>query len=193
MTKLIYGVGYNPKGEYAAQINGKNSKAYQTWIDMLKRCYCPKRLKKRVTYKDVYVCEEWHNFQNFADWYFKHPYSDKGYCLDKDLLTPNNKVYSPNGCCFVPIELNSLLLARGNDRGIYPQGVSFRKDTKKLQAYLSTRGKNKRLGYFDTVEDAYQAYKTAKERHVKNMALKWANRIEWDVFVALMSWELKTK
>lgn len=188
--KLTYGVGYNSEGKHKARENGKRTKSYQTWRDMIRRCYDPKMLKESPTYVGCSVDERWHDFQDFAEWLYDNPYSNLGYHLDKDLLFPNNKIYSPETCCFVPQELNSLLTDRRSARGDLPQGVDFNKASGRFGARVGNNGKSKLLGYFDCPNKAYQAYKLAKERYVKNTALAWANRVEWNVFVALMNWTL---
>ena len=190
MRKLIHGVAYNSKGNYLSFIDGRYTAAYGTWYNMINRCYSPKQQIKQPTYIGCSVSEEWLDFQVFAHWFTNHPHGDLGYHLDKDILIPNNKVYGPAACCFVPVELNSLLTNNNVNRGVYPQGVFLDRGKNKLRVSLSTHGKQKHLGYFDDMQEAYQVYKTAKERHVKNMALKWANKIQWEVFVALMNWEL---
>lgn len=188
--KLTYGVGYNSEGKHKARENGKRTKSYQTWQDMIRRCYDPKMLKESPTYVGCSVDERFHDFQDFADWFYDNPYSNLGYHLDKDLLFPNNKIYSPETCCFVPQELNSLLTDRRSARGDLPQGVDFNKASGRFRARVGNNGKSKLLGYFDCPNKAYQAYKLAKERYVKNTALAWANRVDWDVFLALMNWTL---
>lgn len=109
--KSVYNIGFIGVGEYKAHIKRKPTKAYDSWIGMLRRCYSNKSLAKRPTYKDVTVCEEWHNFQNFAEW-FEVNYKD-GLHLDKDLLSKHEKIYSPETCCFLTISENSRL--KGNN------------------------------------------------------------------------------
>lgn len=190
VTKLLYGIAFNSGGKHKTQASGKKTSAYQAWRDMLKRCYSAKSQEKNPTYIECVVTEDWYDFQNFAEWFYSNEYSDKGYQLDKDILFPNSKIYSPETCCFVPQELNILLLDSAAARGQHPQGVCFDKSRSKFQAQLKINGKSKHLGRFDTSGEAYQAYKEAKERYVKNKALEWANKIDWNVFVALMSWSL---
>lgn len=185
-----YGIGFNSGGRHVAYIDNNNTKPYQVWMDMLRRCYCPKYHKKRPTYIGCSVDERWHDFQDFADWFYSCSYADKGYELDKDLLALNNKIYSPETCCLIPACLNSLLTSCSNRRGSYPQGVCFYKPLKKYRSQINIDGRVTHLGYFDTIEDAHKIYKTAKEANVKRMALKWRDRIAENVFQALMNWTL---
>jgi len=75
---------------------------------MLRRCYDPKSHIKHPTYKNVTVCKEWHNFQVFAEW-FEAQHKEEWYELDKDLLSRDNKIYSPETCLLIPCSLNSFL------------------------------------------------------------------------------------
>lgn len=188
--KLIYGVAYNSKGIHKTRTGKKMSLAYRTWFNMIVRCYSPEYQDIYPAYNNCSVDEKWRDFQDFADWYYSHPYRELGYELDKDLLFPNNKIYSPDTCCFVPKELNNLLTDHRSARGAYPQGVNFDSASGKFRAQISVNGKRVSLGYYDSPEKARQTYRETKERYVKNKALEWANRIEWNVFVALMNWTL---
>ena len=190
MTDLIYGKAYNSRGEYGSRENGNITKAYDTWNSMVTRCYSYKYQSRQPTYIGCTVAEAWLDFQNFAKWFYGHDYSNLGYHLDKDLLIPNNKIYSPETCCFVPSSLNNLLTNRKSKRGAYPQGVCLKKATGRFSARLMVDGKKKNLGYFDCPNEAHQAYKVAKEKYVKEKALEWRDRIAPNVFDALMSWQL---
>lgn len=190
MSKLIYGIGYNSRGEYKVKSNGKNTISYVVWSEMIRRCYSAKQLLKRPSYAHCDVDERFHDFQDFADWYYSHPYSDIGYQLDKDILVPGNKIYSPDTCCFVPMQINVIFTNRAACRGSYPQGVTLSKRNSNFVARLAVNGKKKHLGCFDTPEEAYQVYKIAKEAYVKAKALEWQCRIADNVFEALMAWRL---
>lgn len=103
----VFGIGYNGIGEYRNSEDGKATPAYTRWKDMLRRCYCKKTKHMQSAYKDVVVCEEWHDFQNFAEWFYKNCID--GFDLDKDFLSGENKVYSPSTCCFLSPKHNSML------------------------------------------------------------------------------------
>lgn len=190
MSKLIYGVGVNTGGKHRAKVNGTKTPAYRAWHSMLRRAYCPKYHEKYPTYIGCSVANDWSEYQAFAEWFENHEYGNHGYDLDKDLLLPGNKIYAPDRCVFVPQQLNKLLTDRGNARGQYMQGVSFDRGRNKFMAQIKINGKPKNLGRFDTELEAYQTYKTTKEANVKNMALEWRDRIDDDVFEALMNWRL---
>lgn len=192
MSKLIYGIGYNSRGKYKTNDNGKKSLVYRTWHNMIQRCYSPKLHSRSPTYIGCTVTDEWLDFQVFAAWFDANEYSGIGYQLDKDILNPNNKVYSPDRCCFIPRQLNSLLLDCGASRGEYPQGVNFQKHIGMYKSELSINGRLKNLGCFDCPNEAHQAYKAAKEAHVRAKALEWKDRISEDVFDALMGWKLNS-
>lgn len=130
---------------------------------MFDRCYNEKNKTKNSTYKECTVGERRHNFQNFAKW-FDENYNFKTmnkWHLDKDILVKGNKVYSPETCCFVPAEINSLFIKRDSCRGYLPIGV--RKSGKVFQARLNKTNISEHLGTFKTPEEAFEAYKTAKE------------------------------
>lgn len=190
MKKLFYGVATNSGGRYKAKADGKITKAYSTWYSMLGRAYCPKYHARRPTYLGCSVVDEWLEYQDFADWFEAHEYSDHGYELDKDLLLPGNKIYAPDRCVFVPRQLNNLLNGSGATRGPYLQGVSLNKRDNNFLARIGINGKQKHLGYYDNELDAYNAYKEAKEQYVKRMANLWRDDIADEVYRALMNWEL---
>ena len=190
MTKLILGVGTNSGGRYKTAIDGKITKSYATWQNMLSRAYCPKYHAKQPTYVGCSVTDEWLEYQDFAEWFEAHKYSNRGYELDKDLLLPSNKIYAPDRCVFVPRQLNTLLTDSGATRGQYRQGVCFYKRDNQFVAHISINGKKRYLGSFETEPEAYSAYKKAKEAQVRGKALEWQDRIADNVFEALMNWKL---
>lgn len=188
----VYGVGYFGVGKYKSREvpeHHKKTKAYEIWRGMIKRCYSEKALAINPSYKGCSVCEEWHNFQVFAEWYINHEFYGLDYELDKDLLVLGNKVYSPETCSLIPSAINCLLHSNKKMRGKYPIGVTESKGSYLVQ--LSVNGENQRLGRYKTPEEAYIVYREAKERQVKNVAIENKLKIEDSVFKALMSWRLE--
>jgi len=188
--KLVCGVG---KNDYEGNIkyNKVKIQSYHTWEQMLKRCYGTKFKEKNQTYKDCCVCEEWLSFSNFKEW-FDENYIE-GYALDKDILVKGNKLYSPQTCCFVPIEINSLLTKTQKLRGDCPIGVHFRKDNQKYFAYTSKKGERVNIGCFDNAVDAFNAYKAKKEEIIKEIATEYFNngKIAEKVYNALMNYQVE--
>ena len=193
IAKPIYGVGYIGEGEYTSKEDGKRSKIYDIWHSILDRCYDEKTINKFPTYSNCIVCDEWLNYQNFAKWYDDNYYQidNEKMCVDKDILIKGNKVYSPKTCCIVPNSINILLTKVDKSRGEYPVGVSFHKATNKFIAKYKTEGKSKYIGLFSTPEDAFIAYKKAKESEIKRLANKYRDYIRPDVYNALINYEVE--
>lgn len=187
-AKSVFGVGYSGEGLYKAKIGKKVSLVYYTWHGMMERCYSKKLHEKYPTYKDCSVCDEWHNFQVFAEWYCSHKNYGDGYELDKDILVKGNKHYSPETCCLVPKDINLIFNSCGKTRGLFPLGIGYDKANKTFRASVRDRGKLIQLGSFKTEEEAFDVYKENKERLVKNIALKYEGKIEDKVFDILMFW-----
>ena len=185
--RSVHGVGFIGVGEHLASVNGKLTPAYDTWRRMLERCHCPKSLARNPTYMGCTVHPDWHNFQNFAEW-FERQYFATCWQLDKDLIVEGNKVYSVDTCVFLPQQLNSLLNDCGATRGDLPQGVSRRRNG--YQAQLSIDGRLHQLGTYATPSEAFQAYKLAKEANVKRMAEQYKCLIDPRVYDSLMRYEV---
>lgn len=82
------------------------------------------------SYQDVLVSSEFANFQKFAEWCISQPGHDKkGWHLDKDLLSkPNDRMYSPETCCFLPAAINIALRNRVRNANKIRQLAEFHKD-----------------------------------------------------------------
>ncbi len=181
--KSVLGVGYFGQGGFSSE---KNKKAYIAWVNVLQRGYYKEYKLKNPTYKDVTVCEEWHDFQVFAKWYEENYV--EGWHLDKDILVKGNKTYSPETCCFVPREINNLFVVCNKNRGDLPIGV--RKEVG-YSARINKKGKNIYLGTFDTIEEAFNAYKVAKEIYIKEIAYEWREQITEEVYQALINYQVE--
>lgn len=186
----VYGIGYIGVGNHIASVGTKGTNEYELWRRMLGRCYDDGVHERQPTYKGCSVCDEWHNFQNFADWLIGQNYYKEGYELDKDLVIKGNKVYSPNTCRFVPKKINVILNNCEASRGAYPTGVTFNKKEGKFTASMRVNGKKIHLGYFGNPDEAFNAYALEKESYVKTEAQRFKGEMDADVFAYLMSWEV---
>ena len=186
--KTIYGIGFVGEGIH----NSKDS-IYIIWISMFVRCYDKTELEKHPTYIDCSVCEEWHNFQNFIDWYHQNYYEIEIQTmnLDKDILYKGNKIYSPNTCVFVPQNINKLFTKRDNDRGKYPIGVTWNKQENKYRAQCNNgKGKQIQLGSYDNIEEAFNIYKKFKEKLIIQIANEYKDKIPKRLYNALCNYKV---
>lgn len=188
---VLFGVGFQGVGNYLQH----NVKAYDYWAKMLQRAYCPIYKSEHPSYEGVIVCEEWHNYQNFAKWVTGQVgYGSNGYNLDKDRLIKGNKVYSPNMCLLIPQELNKLVAAGSVRRGNSPVGTSTRPDLNgQYMARHSKTGSGRTetyLGLFPTAELAFYAYKEAKESYIKERTEFWKDSMDIKAYQALMKYEV---
>lgn len=108
LLPTVYGVGFFGVGHHKSTKGGRPNKAYKVWQSMLQRCYDPGFHSRRPTYIGCSVCDEWKNFQVFADWFYdKYPTDGRSYQLDKDIIKDGNKVYCPEFCKFVTLKENT--------------------------------------------------------------------------------------
>lgn len=188
LCRTVMGVGFIGIGPYN---EAEHKDAKRTWRSMLLRCYDPKIQDKQPTYVGCWVKEEWHNFQNFAEWYENYPNRLKGWHLDKDILVNGNRVYSKDTCCLVPQQINKLLLKSEKTRGIYPLGVCFDKSSGTLMVQVSDGdGGNFKTKGFKDVDSAFQKYKEVKETIIKKQAEKYKPVLQENVYNALINYEV---
>ena len=152
-----------------------NTREYQKWQNMLQRCFDNKLKEKNPTYKDVSCCNRWLCFANFLEDFEilkqEHNWSeDIKLNLDKDILHKGNKLYSLENCVLVPDYINFLFTKQNANRGNCPIGVSYNKRAKKYQALCNINGKKIGLGLYNSLEEAFNAYKVAKGQEIKRIA-----------------------
>ena len=177
------------KGD-TSSMQGLNEKhvLYEKWSSMISRCY-GKNIRK--AYVGCSVGSSFRNYSTFFSWCEDQVGFDQdGWHLDKDILVRGNKVYSESTCCFVPPEINSLILSCKGSRGELPIGVSKTVDGKKYRSRVHSNGSSKFLGVYRSSEEAFFAYKSFKESYIKEVANKWKDRMDLRVYNALMNWEV---
>ena len=189
MAKDIYNAACFGVGPYDSK-----HPAYKKWFQMIRRCYDLKWKAEHNYYDDVSVCEEWLNYQNFAQWYAAQPPYDPEYHLDKDLINREARMYSPETCSWLPRELNSMITKNEAIRGTYPIGVSEiphmpGKYLARLTDNYRVTGKTYLLHQiFDTPEEAFAAYKLEKEKFVKQQAEVYKDKLATRTYEALLRW-----
>lgn len=190
---MVKGIGVND-AEHTINVDKNLIPAYSAWLNMMRRCYDPAHIAKYPTYAGCSVCDEWLHFSNFERW-FANNYRD-GYDLDKGILKRGNKVYCPEYCAYVPKKINYLFCKSNAKRGEFPIGVSFKgqdKRKKRFKAYMLVNRSQVHLGYYDNPDDAFLAYKGAKEDYIKAVAEEcfYNGEIDKRVYDALMKYEVQ--
>lgn len=154
--------------------NGKKLKSREVWGDMIKRCYDEKQLKKRPSYIDVTVCDEWLCYANFKEWYDKNIYEikDEKVQLDKDILVKGNKIYSPETCIFAPQRINVLFRKFKNE---FPTLEERSNGTFAIR--VRSNGKSKRISGFETKEKAWDCYLKEKQQIIREVTEEYKDKI----------------
>lgn len=186
LVSSVCGVGVI--GDETTKVNSKVLKEYLLWHNMLKRCYCEKLHKRKPSYETCEVSENFKSYPYFKEWCNSQiGFNQDGWHLDKDILVKGNKVYSEDTCCFVPKEINILLVKHDKRRSDYLLGVDCHKNRKQFRARCS----DKHLGWFNTELEAFHVYKQAKEQYIKELANKWKDQIDPRAYEALMKYEVE--
>ena len=182
--RSVFGVGYLGEGNHSTGTSKKRTQEHRVWRGMLERCYSEKYKEDNKSYYGIAtVCDEWKCFQKFAEWYNNNKYEVDGRLhLDKDILYPENKIYSPQTCLLVPQRINMLFMTRPNKSGL-PNGV--RKESK---GTFSAVYNGKNLGKFDSIKDAETAHYKAKLEAIKQVAEEYKEIIPQKVYDALINW-----
>jgi hypothetical protein len=117
---LLYGVGIDD----ITSTPGTDNWSHRVWHRMLDCCYNEYSTRSRATYDDCTVSPCWHRYSDFGAWFDQNSIVD--YQLDKDILMPGNRVYSPDTCCFVPSHINMVVRWRRKvPRSGYPGVTMF--------------------------------------------------------------------
>ena len=173
----VCGVGYIGEGEYKSV--GKDERAYSIWYSMISRCYNTNENSRSYLYASV--CKEWHNFQNFAKWYYDNIYDlNKPLQLDKDILQlyEKQKIYSPQKCLIVPYRINQFFTKFNNLHYTIT-------DNGKYYTYLSYNNKQIYIGTFETIEDSQTKYLIKKYEIYKDLLSEYKDKIPDKTFSIL--------
>lgn len=184
--------------KYPSKVNNINTKEYLMWRAMLERCFVSQHKAKHPTYINATCCDEWLLFENFYEWLhsqenFEKWLNGKQWAIDKDILIKRNKIYSPETCCLVPMNVNNLFTKCDAARGNTPIGVCKRKYGFEAWCKNPFTDKIEYLGLYPTSRDAFFAYKIRKEYFIKQVA-----QIEYDngniikqCYEAMMNYEVE--
>lgn len=183
--KLLYGVGYNSaerRKTLGLPTHATSCPAHRRWLDMLRRCYD----SDAPAYVGYTVCKKWHDFQEFADWLVAQPYTNAADTeLDKDILDPLNRIYSPEFCSLVPRLINQMFRNTRSQRGRLPIGVKEGPRRKGFTARISKYGKQVYIGTFSDIFSAFEAYRAAYSAYCSEVADEYEGKIDQRVIERL--------
>lgn len=185
--KTIFGVGYLGEGKYNTGTSKKRTSEHYVWRGMIERCYSKEFEYMHPSYFEISsVCNEWHNFQNFGKWYEENKYEVDGRLhIDKDILYPGNKLYSPETCILVPQRINMLFVRHRPNKYGLPEGISLT-STKRYGA--SYQGKS--LGVFETLDEALNQYYITKKEKIVGIANAYRKTIPDKLYQALINYDV---
>ena len=180
----VKNVGYMGEGKYTSDGSQYIRRVFGVWVGMLERCYSEDMRHKYPAYEHCIVCDEWHNYQNFREWYDSNFYQvgTERMHIDKDILYKNNKYYSPKTCLIVPQRINMLFMKKPNKYGL-PNGLQ-----PMANGRYSARYNGKHIGNFDTVEEAAIAHDKAKKKYITKIANEYRDKIPDKAYQALINW-----
>lgn len=150
------------------------TRAYGVWRDM------QQRLKKGSLYQDIE--NRFDSFQLFADWcqdeygYLNKDEHGRFWALDKDLLAPNSKMYSPETCAFIPTKMNVMFNKREKSNGL-PLGVY----ADGREGYYKSIINRKHLGIFKDAVSAHVAWQSEKLIIVQTYLETFHEDAQWKI------------
>ncbi|WP_425203656.1 hypothetical protein [Priestia megaterium] len=189
--KSVCGIGYIGEGKYQSFKEGKITPQYKSWKSMLVRCYGNSKIDN---YEECFVCDEWHNFQNFGKWYDENYYkiNEERMELDKDILLKGNKIYSSKTSVFVPRFINCLFTKSNKARGTLPIGVSYVNKTDKYRVRCNDGKKaTVYLGLYSSLDEAFNVYKNYKEKTIKQIAEEYRENIPSNLYSAMITYKVE--
>lgn len=165
MRPRIAGIGFMGVGPYKTGTPREHDPAYRVWRNLLQRCYEPSG-SRQAAYIGVTVCKAWHNYQNFAEWFWSQPNAGTvGFELDKDILG-GGKSYSPTACALVPKELNMFFAGTKDAVGYFARNSGY-------TAQIHTAHGPRKIGAFATKRAATAAYRKAKLSQLTALLTKY--------------------
>lgn len=169
------GIGYSGM----AVGKGIYEKSYIKWKDMMQRCHDKEVHKKyKPEYADKCVCEEWQNYANFKLWYDEHHVFGNRIDLDKDILKPGNKEYSPETCVLIEHYINTIFERHAQDN-IYEN-----EDGKYFV------GSNRKKVY-ETYDEVFEFACNKKKERIEKVAEKNLGRIPKCAYDAMLRYDVE--
>lgn len=184
----VYSIGII--GDCVSKVNGKHTKQYAVWREMLKRCYDQNYQSKFPTYLDCHVEEFFHYLPNFSRWVCEQKgFSEANWDFDKDILG-NGKFYSRDFCVFVPKEVNYAFLRwEKRDNSVIPVGVrqrgnSYESRTRDFEGKIITK-------FSKDIDEIGLWFKHNKRAYLQFLGEKWKDKLDNRVYQKLISYNFE--
>lgn len=185
--RIAFGVACIGYGKYGSWKDSRNDKGtYLAWTNMLQRCYTDMNGKYPAYYGIVKVCEEWLNFQNFAEWYESHYYSipNERLHIDKDIKSSKSKLYSPDTCILIPQSINEVI--RDNYRKTIDSDLPV--TIRRCGNGYKVKFRKENLGQYDTVEECLEKYNEKKINYIKELVDGYGDLLPKEVAETILQW-----
>lgn len=186
---IVYGLGF--RGDNRVDYKGLDErKVYYAWHDMLRRCNSPNDSQYFI-YKDCSVDPAWFNYSEFARWYVSQVghYEPNviNWQLDKDWRVPGNRVYSPEACYIVPLQINCLTTGLGPRRNGLPHGLQLNQEGSYSITPRSQGAKKRIVFRYQTVREAQEAYWRLKIQNIRYAGNLYKRYIPEELFDLLVN------
>ncbi|MEN3752517.1 hypothetical protein ABC733_06730 [Mangrovibacter sp. SLW1] len=136
-------------------IKGINSMGKLRTKILISRLNMIYRVNNDTNYKDVTICDEWLNDKEaYYHWYLANMI--EGWHLDKDILSGESKIYSPETCMFVPNEVNLMFRKKYSNSSLMYKGIMKNGTGYRMKSTFNGKSKNGKTHH--TQEEAYVDY-----------------------------------
>lgn len=170
----VLGKGYIGNGKYLTKISDKRTIEYSIWTSMMDRCYGER--EQYPAYADnTEVCDEWLNFQNFADWFNQNKYDigNERLHLDKDIQYEGNRIYSPHHCILIPQSINEQFKDRSGRKRQIDADLPYTIRRSGRKYLVEYRGRS--LGSYSSVDECIFIYLMEKKKYLKELTDRYEN------------------
>lgn len=183
--RIVKNIGYMGVGKYTSDGSQYIRRVFGIWTEIIARCYKEDIREKYPSYENCIMCDEWHNYQKFREWYDSNFYQvgTERMHIDKDILFKHNRVYSPETCMIVPQRINMLFMKHRPNKYDLPSGIGIAANGRFSASY-----NGKSLGIFDTVEQAAIQHDKVKKETIIQIANEYKDVIPDKLYQALINW-----
>jgi hypothetical protein len=189
LKKTVCGVGYIGSN-ISIQNDSLTKLSYKVWAAMIVRGYNTEYKKRKPTYLNCFVCDEWHSFTNFNKWFYDNYI--RGFEIDKDILISGNREYRLDRCCFVPRKINLAVHSNYAKKNKLLMGVREYSNGR-YRAFIGKHGNRINLGFYSSEIDAHLSWAKAKKEYIIELANSYKGKLTDEVYDRLVNMEFAKK